>query len=245
MSTFEKHRDVGTLQNTTGAATSVVSLSGITSDVGLSNYLIARVAVDNSGTSGAAPGLTVTDSKSNTWTVTTASNQDPGVANAGTTCYVAYARITTALTSADSITFTWGAGNPPAKAIVVEEWSGLHPTAPIFAAATFAQGSSATPSLTKSSGTGTLYYGAMSVEGPAGDTYTEDTDTLDGPWTSLTGLSTTDGTPANNQTIRGAYKICAGVNSQVWNPAITNRDWAMTAIVFQATPVSTASESWG
>lgn len=236
---ISKVADRGSVTDGTGAATSVVDLPAAGS-IAIDNYLIARVAVDNSGTSGAEPGLTISDPRSHTWTILGPALRDPGAANAGATGYIAYVKVANAYTNGDDITFNWGAGNPPAKGIVIEEWTGINKTTPIAVAFTFTQAGSATPSVSRTpTAAGQLFYGGLATEGgPAGsDTYTEDADSTDGSWVTLTRVGT--GTTASGMTISGAYKLVTGTSPQTWNPSILSRDHAAFAVVFDAEPSAT------
>jgi hypothetical protein len=235
---IRKIADRGSTQDLTAGTTTLVDIANGAS-VATGNYLIARVAVDNAGTSGAAPTLSVSDPQSNSWTVAGPANADPGAASAGATCYIAYAKITSALSDGDDITFTYDV-SPTAKAIVVEEWTNIHATSPVAVAVTTATGASGTPSISRTpTAIAQLFYGALAVEGPTGDTYTEDTDTTDGSWVTLTRLSTTSGTATNNQTVNGVYKLVSGTTAQTWNPTITSRDWAQLALVFAPAVIAT------
>lgn len=229
--------DRGSTQNLTGATSDTVGLAAGGS-ITVGNYLIARVAVDNSGTNGAKPGLTVTDAR-NTWTVLDPANSlaDPGAANAGSACYIAYARAANAYSNADNVTFTWGTGSPPAKAIVVEEWSGIDATSPIAVSAVGATAATSPADISITpTGPGQLVYTCLSTEGPTGDTAPVDSSPTNGAWVTLTRLSTGSGTATSNQTVAGQYNLTAttGVSNQ-WNPTITARDWAAIAVVFRPT----------
>jgi hypothetical protein len=229
-----KVQDVGSAQNTTGAGTTVVTLAGgISTTVG--NMAILRVAADNSGAGGARPGLTVADSKSNTWTVIQGGLADPGAASAGTCVYLAYAPITTSLVAADTITLTWGA-TTTAKAVVVEEWEDVDDVLPVAttAVANQANASSAmTVGPIAPTAANQLVYAALATEGPTGDTAPNDTDTTNGTWSTLTRLSTGSGTATDNQTIAGQYKVVSTTGNQTWNATITARDWAAVVVVFR------------
>lgn len=111
----------GTLGNTTGTGTSTVTITNPTL-IAVGNKLVMAIAVDNSGTNGAAPGVTsIVDSRGNTWTLVGSGTADPGAANAGTTVYLYVCQVATAYQAADTIVITWTTGSPPAKGIVVEE----------------------------------------------------------------------------------------------------------------------------
>lgn len=206
------------------------------------NYLIAKLALDNSGTNGAAVTLGVTDPRSNTWTIAGPANQDPGAANAGVTCYMAYARVDNAYSDGDDVTFNYGGVSTPAKAIVVEEWTGIDTTTPIVVAVTTATGSGTSPSIARTpTAADQLVLTALAVEGPATDVITQDDDTTDGTWQVLSKLGTTNATATNNVTIHGAAKQVSGTSAQTWNPTLgTSRDWAALALVLA--PASTAVE---
>ena len=231
VSTNQIHKagDRGSAQNLTSETSTLVDLpSG--SQIAVGSFLVARVAADNAGTNGAAVTLTVTDPRSHTWTILGPANADPGAANAGATCWIAYTQVVTAYSDGDDLTVGYSGVSVPAKAIVVEEWRNIGGVA---VAATTATGASGTPSISRTPTAALqLLYTAMAVEGPAGDTYTQDSDTTDGSWATNTSLSTASGTAASNQTIRGAYKIVSGTGAQTWNPTITSRDWAAVAVVF-------------
>lgn len=231
-----KVADRGSTQNETSQSSTAVDMAAAGS-IATGNYLVARLALDNAGSSGAAVTLGVTDPRSNSWTTLGPANQDPGAANAGTTCYIAYAKVVNAYTNGDDITFTYNSVNVPAKAIVIEEWANLHATVPVAVAATTATGASTSPSISRTPGAaGQLFYAALSIEGPVGDTYTQDSDTTDGPWQTLTSLATANGTAASNQCVRGAAKLVTGTTAQTWNPTITSRDWGQVAVVFDTAP---------
>ena len=243
-----KVSDRGSTQNLTGQASTAVDLPAGAS-IAVGNYLIARIAIDNSGTNGAKPGGSISDPRSNTWTALDPanSNADPGAANAGSSVYIAYVKVANAYSNGDDITFNWTTGNPVAKAIVIEEWTNIHASSPVAVSAVGANGT-ATPaniSITPSA-PGQLVYVCLSTEGPTGDTAPNDTTPTNGAWTSLTRLSTTSGTAAANQTVAGQYNTTAtsGVSNQ-WNPTITTRDWAAIAVVFApAVSDARAQVSW-
>ena len=231
-----KVRDLASAQNLSVEATTVLSLSGIGTVVAVGNHVILRVAADNSNSGGSAPGLALSDSQGHTWVQVLGAPalQDPGAANAGSTCWIWYAYIDEGLGTSDSITLTWsGAANPAAKAVVAEEWTGIRQTNPMTDDAIGGGGSGTAPNVgSLFPESGSLCYCGLSVEGPSGDTYTQDADSVNGTWSSLTSLSTTSGTAAANQTIRGAYKVVSAAGQQTWTPTITSRDWASINVEF-------------
>ena len=231
-----KKADRGQVANTTTATSTAVAMAAAGS-ISTGNYLIARIALDNAGTSGAAPTCTITDPRSNTWTVVGPANRTAAsAANDGSTTYIAYAKVVNTYTNGDSLTVNHSP-TTPAKAINVEEWYGIDGTTPVAVASTTATGSSATPSIARTPlAAGQLFYGAISAEGPATDVFTQDTDTTDGNWVTLTRVASANATAASNQDVYGVAKLVTGTSVQTWNPNIgTSRDWAQLALVFAPT----------
>jgi len=212
-------------------ASTLVDMAGAGSiTTGPDQYLIARVSANNSGTSGAACTLTVSDARNGSWTVHGPGLQDPGAADAGVACYVAIVKVTNAYTNGDDVTFTWSP-NCTGKTIVIEEWRGIHSSNPVAVVATTAAGASGTPSISRTpTAAGQLFYGCLAIEGLLADTYTQDSDTTDGTWSGRTSQGGT-GTATSTVTVRGATKLVTGTSAQTWNPAITSRDWAAVALV--------------
>lgn len=229
--------DRGSTVDTTSAFSTAVDIAAGAS-VTVGNYLIGRVSLDNSGAGGSAPTLSVSDPRTNTWTVTAVANQDPGSSSAGVSAYIFYAKVVNALVNGDDVTLTYNS-SVPSDSVVIEEWSGIHATTPLAVAATTAVGVSTTPSIARTpAAVGQLFYGVLGIEGPVADTYTQDSDTTDGSWVGLTSVGGVNATADLNQTVRGAYKIVTGTSAQTWDPTITARDWAMVALVFDAAPTA-------
>lgn len=225
----------GSVVNATAATTSVVTLVAPTT-IATGNYLIARVAVDNSGASGAAPGCTVTDAR-NTWTVLGPALSDPGVASAGATAYIAYAKVVTAYQAGDTLTFNWGGISTTAKAVIVEEWTRIHDTTPVaVSAVTNNSVSAATTTAVSVAITPTaanqLVYANLATEGIIGDAITYDADTTNGTWKTLGRFASANATATNNQCVAGQFKQVTASGAQTWNATITSRDWAALAVVF-------------
>lgn len=223
-----KVADRGSANNETSSTTTVITLTNPTA-ITVGNYLIVRIAADNSGGGGAARSVTMSDSRSHTWTIgSPQANQDPGTASQGTTCTVVWVKVATAFQAGDTVTVTFS-GAVVADAEVIEEWTGLTATqAAAFGSLNATTGASGTPSSGALSILATrTAYAAMSIEGPNSDSYTEDTDTTDGTWVTLTATGTSNATADLNQKIVGAYKAVTAAGNQSWDPTITNRDWAM------------------
>lgn len=226
-----KVADRGSAENLTSSQSTAVDLPA-GSSITVGNVLIARLAMDNTGGGGQATAVTISDPRGNTWTVGEAANRDPGAASAGISCRIAYCVVENAYSDGDDLTVNFG-NNTVADSTVVEEWENIDPVAPVAVAQVVNNGGSATPSVTITpTAPDQLTYCAIAIEGPAGDTYTQDSDTTNGAWSGLTSLSTTSGTAVSNATVRGASKLVTAAGDQTWNPGITNRDWAAVAIVF-------------
>jgi len=90
-----------------------------------------------------------------------------------------------------------------------------------------ANGSSATPSASNTSNLqDSLLIGAVGVNGPTGDAYTQDTDTTNGSWVTGTRSGTSGGSASTNITINSAYKITTASGAQTYNPSLgTSRQW--------------------
>jgi hypothetical protein len=216
---------------TSTAVTDVTVDDPTTARVG--NYLIARVAMNNSGTSGAACTLTVTDDAGNAWTVLTSANKTSGAPDDGATAAIAYCKMTTAFEVGDQFHFAT-TPNCTAKAIKVDEWTWIHPTSPIAVAATQATGTSGTPSVSRTAtAVDQLVYCALAWEGDVADGLDIDHDTTNGPWINQTAVQGgASGTATNNITVWGGAKIVTAAGAQSWDPTITSRDWAAVAVVF-------------
>lgn len=234
-----KVADRATDQNKTNSTSTVVDMAAAGS-IAVGNVLIARISMNNSGTDGAATTVGISDPRGNTWTVGAPANQDPSTVNSGITCRIAYCVVANGYTNGDDLTFNYG-DTTIAEAIVVEEWANLDTTSLVAVAQTTATGASTTPSVSRTpTAAGQLFYGALAIEGIIGDTYTQDSDTTDGTWATLTSLATSGSTDTTNVVVRGASKLVTGTSAQTWNPTITSRDWAAVAIVFNAAPTGVA-----
>ena len=99
----------------TGVASVAVDLAagGFDSPAGSIPTLVARIALNNSGTAGAAVGLTVSDARNGpgAWNVLTAVNYNPGgSANTGMTSYLAFVEAKVGYQNGDDVTFRVLAG---------------------------------------------------------------------------------------------------------------------------------------
>lgn len=243
-----KVADRGSLAANTAGTSHLVDLAAGGS-ITVGNYLIARVAAENTGGGGAARDLTITDPRSNSWTLRpglSGLNFDPGASGAGTTGWIAYCKVTSGYTNGDDITF--GLSGSARLAVVVEEWSGIHGTTPLVGTdATATNTSSVAGALAAAlsrtpTASGQLVYGGISVEGPNSDTYVEDLDSTAGSWVALTKLGTTNATATDNECVVGGYKLVTGTNVQSWSPTIgLSRDYAAQLLVFDVQGAATVN----
>jgi hypothetical protein len=223
--------DIGSVANLTSETSSV-----LTTDTAafLGTTIILRISSNNSGTNGAAPTMSVTDSAGNTYTGRTDANADPGAANAGVSNWTFTAPVTTTLPIGGTITMTYGTATT-AKAAQAECWTGLNNSSLVAVAQSAIGGSTPGTSPTASiqpTAVGQLVYVNLGAEGIAGDTFTGDADSTDGSWVALTARASADATRTNNVYTKGQYKIVTGTTTQSWAATITSADFCGDIIVF-------------
>ena len=232
-----KVADRATANSNSGVTTVDLVLASLT----VGNVLIIRTAADNSGGSGAARTVTVTNQSGTPIDVATdlayQQNNDPGAASAGITCNVFAASITA---TSGTVRLTYSGS--VVQAAVAEEWSGIKVVsgAPqVVGTPVGANGTASTSmaSMTDASvASGNLAYGVEAIEGPATDVYTQDADSTNGTWSDLTRLGTTNATATDNTAVYGGYKVVTGTGAQTYNPTIVvvARDTAGLIVEFEA-----------
>jgi hypothetical protein len=229
-------REAGTaVANNVSSTTLVFTVGASGCQVG--DTLVAIISSDNSGTNGAAPTLSVSDTGGNSWSVRNVSLRDPGLVNEGVCTWTADCLVTTALVSGNTITATF---NPAvvAKSMSIREFAGGAQTtvaADRLAGQNGTNGSSAAPtaSLNPAVLTDYLMIGAVGVECGTADTFTQDTDTTNGTWVSYTRVGA--GLTTSGNTVAGAYKIVTANGGQTYNPTLgTIRDWAEKMTAYRA-----------
>lgn len=217
---ISKVADRATVNGNATATTFDFALTGLT----VGNVLIIRSSADNSGSSGAARTVTVTNQSGTPINLTTDVQyqrlQDPGAASAGLTLTVCVAVITA---TSGTVRLTYSGS--VVQAGVAEEWTGIDTAfagsaigvigTPVTAVGTASTNLASTAEFIN---LGNMAYAATGIEGPAGDTYTNDSDTTFGTWTALTKAGTTNATADANQTVAGAYKIPSTQGTQTHNP---------------------------
>lgn len=219
-----------------GTGTNIVSASSatillVTADVG--DVVNVYISAANSGTNGASCISSVTDSAGNTYTQRTLINRDPGAANAGTTLGVYEGAITTALTLG-TITVNYSP-NCALSAIAAQR---LQPQSgymvEFLAAGAGVSGSAG--SFTTTSDTianGNTIFGVSSIE--TDDTYTPDSDTTNGSWsTAYTSLCDTGG-DTSSQFIAVQYKTVTAEGTQTYNTSTSGggREYAINWLEYR------------
>lgn len=216
----------GTLTITSlDSATSVTSTAtlatgaNITASVG--DMLVAVVAADNNGTSGANSLTSVQDSSSNTWTQQALILYDPGAAAAGATLGVYTAPVTSAPTGG---TFTANfSPNTTAKALRVYRVQSSTGGVQVINAYTLSDAGSTGTTTTHSAPTvsvtdGDTIFGFGAIE--SNTTMTADSDTTNGTWSASGTRTLASG--AGDATSMAAMHQFKTVN------ATGNQDWAQT-----------------
>lgn len=235
--------DRDTENSNSGVATVDLVLTGLT----VGNVLVIRTAADNSGGGGSARSCTPSNQSGSAMGTVFGNyqrNYDPGAASAGTTCNVIVAPITA---TSGTVRLTYGGS--VVQAAVAEEWSGVDSVTPVIGTPVGNDGAASTnlASLADASvAEGNCAYGVEAVEGPSGDTYTQDADTTNGSWSSLTKVGTTNGTADTNQTTYGGYKVVSAAGGQTYNPTIAPaRDSAGLILeLAKAPPTARAKVTW-
>lgn len=199
------------------------------------DFLIAIVALDNGGSSGAALSpVTIATSGSNppSWTQRLTVNRTAGAVNDGATLHIFTAPVTTAFSSrTTTVSFpsceqgsllifkvTPAAGN-------TVEWVG---------SSTTATGSSTTPSVGPLSVTdGYTVVGAFAIE--TDDVITGDSDTTNGSWSSIVSVVGDGGVDADAQRVLSQHKTVSATGNQTYNVTGLGaaRDWAGALFVIR------------
>lgn len=205
------------------AATSLAISPGTNLTAGA--FAILAVAYDNSGNQGSDPYASISDSVGNTWTSRVNSLNDPGAASAGAALRIFTSTVST-LTTANTITVSFGANNTTAKAwTLIEVTSNATNGSVVYVTGAQATGSGTTQTITTSSiAINDLVFGALGQEGNG--TRTGDADTLNGSWS--TAQSAGFGTTTGGHEIISQYKIVTAAGTQTYNPTATPLgDWAI------------------
>jgi hypothetical protein len=230
-------KQVGTVTNTTGATTSVITVAA--GGVSVGDTVIVLSSADNSGTNGAIQASTISDTRGNTWNYCTHGIADPGLANAGNEGFIAWARINVALQASDSITISWPTSTA-AKAVRADAFRNVG-----MRLGQITQdnqtGTSSSVAL-EATGVGQLIVGAVCVEGGTADTFTQDADTTNGAWVNPGRLGS--GTTTSGATLNPIYKIVTAAGVQTYNPTMgTSRDHCAVLALFECLPYDSRKDA--
>lgn len=198
--------------STTTSATSI-TISSLTAAVG--DMLVVAVSSDNSVFPGSTPigSSAVSDSASNTYTSRVNQTNDPGNANEGVSLRVFTGTLTNALSNG-SITVTLTASTSNVDILV---WRIQCDAGETISYVTATGGTATGTSVSRTIGSlepGSVAFGFAATE--TGGTFTGDSDTLEGSWSSEY-QSIASNTPVFSQ-----YKIVDGTSTQTWTASWVN-----------------------
>lgn len=221
----------GSGSRNTGAETNYVITPG--SDFRAGTRAVLQLSYDNSGTNGADPFNTITDSLGNTWATDDSQLNDPGAANAGNALRTFSSLLTTPLTTANTITVDFGANTTVARAYILWEIKAKAGFVPAFLGNTSeATGSSTTPTITRTAvgiPVGALVLGVMGAQ--HGDaTVTADSDTTSGSWS--VGILANVGTTTAGVKIYSQHKHLLTSADQTFNQTITSSTWCTMVVLY-------------
>lgn len=229
----------GTGGNTTAGTNITITPA---SNFSSSTMAVLAIAYDNSGGGGADPYSSITDSVGNTWTPRINVLNDPGAASAGSTLRIFTSNMTTALTTANTITVSFSSSTTAKSWTLSEIAAGTNFIVEYVTGAS-ATGTSTTPTITSSSITsGNLILGAMGNEGNA--TITADSDTTNGTWSTQQTIN--NGTGTSGMQIASQYKVTTGTGTQTYNLTLSaSGDWCIGWIEVREASLFTASDPFG
>ncbi len=202
-----------------------------TSNFTASSFGVLCIALDNSGSAGSTliSPTTASGSDGSTWTKRPNSLFDNGAASAGVEIVI-YTSSSTSLTTAQSITVTWSSTTPTAKAWTLTEVAAA--TGKIISFRTSDVNTGATTGTPTFSSNPTVNDGEMII-GAGGaesaNTWTGDSDTTNGSWSSQ--QSNAAGTGTSGMSITTQRKIVNATGTQTYNPTLTSADVILAYII--------------
>jgi hypothetical protein len=234
-------KEVGFVTNSSAGTTSAITVAsgGVPAD----DTIVIYGACDNTGASGIATTISVADNSSQSGTANTYTLQtpqaiaDPGAASAGQQGFFVVCTVTRPLLAGDTITVTFG-NSTTAKAINAQQFTGVHRVSPVLSG-TYARQDNQTSTTNSVAATPTAANQAVcaliAVEGGTADSFTEDADTTNGAWVTLTRRGS--GTTTSGSTLNSVYKIVTASGSQTYDPTLgTARDHCAAILVLDAHP---------
>lgn len=208
---------------------------------------VLAVSYDNSGSSGADPYSSISDTNGNAWTSRQNALIDPGAASAGQALRIFTTPMAGgALDTGDTITVSFG-NTTVARSYALWEVIPQAGYAIAYGTGAVETATTASPTITTSSiAEGDIVIGAIGREG--NDAHTADSDTTNGVWG--TAQASGVGTTTSGSQVASQWKVATAAGTQTYNPTFgSSRDaceaWVsivQTAAAVTVTP-STASLS--
>lgn len=232
-----------TAGNSTTAATTIAA-TVVTADVAAGNLLVAWVVFDNTGTSTpTVSSVSKPGGDGGTWTKLTSFDSPTATAAAGLRGELWGIVTTTAWPVSTAVTATLSASVDD-RTILLAEFSGASLTVRHAASASAAAVTTQSVAISTGLASGDLVVGASGQEF-GGMTWTADTDTINGSWSSAYTTASGTGTSADMSSIL-QYKIITASGAQTYNPASNQSSDTGTAVVGLAPSAGAASFSgWG
>lgn len=229
-------KEVGFVTNTTAGTTSTITVAA--GGVPVGDTIVIYGACDNTGSSGVATTISVGDNRSGSNVYSLQTPQaiaDPGAASAGIQGFFVVCPVVVALQAGDIITITYG-NSTTAKAINAQQFHGDASTPTVVSGTYTTQnnqtGTTNTVAATPT-GAGQAVCALIAVEGGTADSFTEDSDTTNGNWVTLTRRGS--GTTTSGATLNSVYKIVTASGAQTYNPALgTARDHCAAILVLES-----------
>jgi len=228
----------GTGSNTTSSTSCALTLTtGVTFTQG--HWIVITVGYDNSGSSGADPYSSIATSITDTWTSRINQLNDPAAANAGNVLRIftagPLAANRTVANGGTLGTITFGTASlvevwtiwevegttGPVSYVTGGNTSGASGTSPTQTTASIAQSHGLIAAINSQYGTA--------------QTYTDDTDTTNGSWSSSQKLGA--GTTGAGQSILAQSKVVNAAGTQIFNSTLgTAASWTEGYVVFKESP---------
>lgn len=197
-----------------GIASATTLVCTPTSNFTAGALAVLVLAYDNSGSAGADPFTSISDSLGNAWTSRQRALHDPGAASAGEVLGIFTAVMTRPLTTANTVSVVVSAAAVAAFALFEVTSSLGNP--PLYGTGGVGTGSTTgAPTVTTTS----ITSGQVVIGGGAGqsaDAWTGDADTASGNWS--THQHNGSGTGATGMSVTGQSKVTTGTATQTYNP---------------------------
>lgn len=237
--------EIGSWNSSTPSSFPIVAPT--THDVPVGDTLVIMGSFSNYLSGGVADtGILVFVGAEDPIVLTPAIIADPGIANEGVQGFIATVTLEVepfltasgvAVAFATSTLSSWS----------IHHFTKVNRSTPVLSGSYAVQNNQTGQSVSVATGValtaaGQLAMAMVAVEGDTGDVFTEDTDTLGGPWVSLARRSA--GTGTGGVTLNQAYKITTATGTQTYGGTTmlgTARDHAAAVVAFDQAPNATLS----